>query len=120
MDEPSLALHYPAPRSYPAKLDRVVDGDTVVLDIDVGFDLYVKAKCRLARINSPELTTAAGVLAKHELAVMFSKLVNGECKVSVPGRDKYGRWLADIYGDNGGYCLNDLMVEKGHAVYAQY
>ena len=87
-----------------------------MLDIDVGFDLFVKARCRLARINAPELTTTAGVLAKGKLIEMLGPW-QGECLAEITGRDKYGRWLANVYGDNGGYCVNDLLVKEGYATY---
>lgn len=111
-----LELSYPKPRSYQAKVDRTIDGDTVVLDVDVGFDLTVKAKCRLARIKAPELKDPGGYESMMRLKTMLEQSA-GEVRVEVRGREKYGRWLSDLYVSSG-ICINDLLVKEGFAVYA--
>lgn len=84
---------------YAANLKRVVDGDTVVLDMDLGFTVNVEVTFRLLGINAPELkgaTKAAGQASKNELERLLSLgslVVRSEKPLST---DKYGRWLAHI------------------------
>lgn len=85
--------------TYWASADRVVDGDTVDLRIDLGFRIEHIVKCRIAGINAPEIRTDAGLKAAAELARL---LVASKPKLKVVsskpfgGGDKYGRWLASI------------------------
>jgi micrococcal nuclease len=106
---------------YAAKLLRVVDGDTIDVSIDLGFSISIKQRVRLARINTPETRTkdpiekAAGIAAseflKGFLAVNHNSLI---IRTQVDKRGKFGRVLGEVFAD--GYCVNDLMLEKGHAV----
>jgi micrococcal nuclease len=112
----TLELAYPVPRSYPAKMDRVVDGDTVVLDVDVGFDVWIKAKCRLARINAPEMREEAGYKSLLRLREMVAQVGDNVWRAEIVGRDKYGRWLLNLYV-SGGTCINDMLVKEGFAVH---
>lgn len=92
------------------KLVRVIDGDTVELDIDLGFHIHVIEKFRLSRIDTPEMNTDAGKQAKIEITVMLQAPMT----IASTGQDKYGRWLAEIYVGN--VNVNDWMVENGFAV----
>jgi micrococcal nuclease len=99
---------------YQAKLVRIVDGDTVVLDVDLGFHVTIQEKFRLAGINAPEIDTAEGRDAKKFIAAHLdgSPLV---IRTEKPLRqEKYGRWLATILV--GEVSVNELMVQSGHAV----
>lgn len=98
---------------YAATLKRVVDGDTVFLTINLGFNITVTEKFRLAKINAPEMSTDEGKIAK---SFIESKLPIAENALIVQtGKtDKYGRWLATIMVD--GVNINDLMISSGHAV----
>ena len=77
-------------REYPATVVRVIDGDTVELDVDVGFRSRYRDKFRLAGINAPEGKTEAGA--------RLSDLLHPGSEVVVTSfkPEKYGRWLADI------------------------
>lgn len=98
--------------TYKAKLVRVLDGDTAVFDIDLGFYLTTRLPVRLMGINAPELNQAGGQDAKVHLTMLLS---DGEFVLkSYKPRDKYGRYLAVIYKD--GINLNQLMVADKHAV----
>lgn len=102
---------------YAAKLVRVIDGDTVVMDLDLGFNEWrVGQPYRLARINAPEMPTAAGVASKEALAQRVNGV--GAFVVATSKADKYGRWLAELYADNAN--VNDWLVANGHAVYRTY
>lgn len=107
--------------TYAARLIRVIDGDTVRLDLDLGFyEWRHDQSYRLLRINAPEMGTPAGVEAKValELFITGKKLVAHTEK-----SDHFGRFLADITAtDSAGVETNvsDYMVGSGHAVYKTY
>lgn len=99
---------------YQAVIQRVIDGDTVVADIDLGFGVWQHVTCRLLGINAPEMSTAAGVTAKSALA----SLVQGrklEVRSSKDRRDKYGRYLLTIMMDET-TSVNDWLVSQKYAV----
>jgi micrococcal nuclease len=91
--------------TYKAKLNRVVDGDTVNLTIDLGFRLTYTANCRLAGINSPEMNTDEGKVSKVALIQMLSQ----EFTIESTGLDKYGRPVVKIGN------INDKMIQNGYA-----
>jgi micrococcal nuclease len=98
---------------YTARLIRIVDGDTVELDIDLGFDVHQRHAVRLAGVNAPEHNTPDGAaatawltqaLGNHPLVIRTHK----------DQAEKYGRYLATIWvGDTN---INDALVAAGHAV----
>lgn len=99
---------------YKATLVRVVDGDTVVLDIDLGFGVWKHGeRCRLAGIDAPEIPTSEGYTAADALAhkLTVSGLVAFTKKDS---QDKYGRYLVTIFV--GGENVNEWMVNNHYAV----
>lgn len=106
--------------NYFATVERVIDGDTVVVVIDLGFSLYIKQVVRLYGINAPEVVGAskpAGLTSKGWLEMMlpYGKMITIE---SVKPKDKYGRYLAVIHCD--GVNINDMAVAEGHAEPAKY
>jgi len=104
---------------YRAKLVRVVDGDTVDLDIDLGFHIHTHERVRLTGINTPELHSPLETeRVKAKAAAEFlTTLLGGELvvKTSRDSQEKYGRFLARLYSTSG-VCANDEMVKSGHAV----
>ena len=116
---------------YKAELIRVVDGDTVELMIDLGFDTSRKERFRLYGIDAPEMNTAAGKAAKawlwgalQPLEAIYVQTIQLSTKAK---RDKYGRFLAVLYGDLGDLranlppktlaveSINAKMIAEGHA-----
>jgi micrococcal nuclease len=98
---------------YKAELVRVVDGDTVDLIIDLGFDTSRRERFRLYGIDAPELRTAAGKEAKAwledalmPLEAIYVQTIQHKTKAK---RDKYGRFLAVLYSDLGDIDANRLM-----------
>jgi len=88
---------------YKAALVRVVDGDTVDLIIDMGFDTFRRERFRLYGIDAPEMNTAAGKEAKkwlwealQPLEAIYVQTVQLETKAK---RDKYGRFLSVLFSD---------------------
>ena len=105
---------------YRAELDRVVDGDTIDVVLDLGFDLHLKARIRCVGINAPESRTRDLVEKQKGLeAKRFVEDWLGNCdtiivQTQLDKKGKFGRILGNILNADGA-CLNDEMVSLGHA-----
>ena len=108
---------------YKFELDRVVDGDTIDVDIALGFDVMLKKqRIRLYGMNTPESRTRDLEEKKYGLAAkarLKELLENGETlsirtAIDKKARGKYGRILGTIFADE--VNLNDLLIEEGHAI----
>ncbi len=99
------------------RVERIVDGDTVDLWINLGFSTFVKKRVRLYGINTPESRTrdleekARGKAATRH---MEGLLECGTCDLDSHELGKYGRVLGTLWVD--GVDLNQKMIEDGHAV----
>jgi len=103
--------------SYTATLLRVIDADTVVLDLDLGFKLWRRNESyRLGRIDAPELPTEGGIAARSALVLELTTARS--LSVTTARADKFGRWLVELIAD--GRNINDWLVSTGHAVYRTY
>jgi micrococcal nuclease len=98
---------------YKAELILAVDGDTVELIIDLGFDTSRRERFRLYGIDAPEMNTLAGKAAKawlretlQALETIYVQTIQLSTKAK---RDKYGRFLAVLYDDLGDIDANRLM-----------
>lgn len=106
--------------TYKAKLIKIVDCDTIDINLDLGFEIYKKARCRLAGINAPELRTAEGKAAKQFLVDTIP--LGSDIIIESKKYDKYGRSLAVVYYNNDSenksflININNLIVEKGFAI----
>lgn len=98
---------------YKATVTKVKDGDTLVLDIDLGFSIIYKNQVvRLARINTPETSTTEGLTVKDIVTkLLLNKIV--VIKTTKDKKDKYGRYLAEVYVD--GLNINDYLLENNYA-----
>jgi micrococcal nuclease len=102
---------------YKALVLRVVDGDTISVAIDLGFNLVLQTKIRLAGIDAAELrdkTTSEKALAAKKYAE--ERLLNKEVILKSLKTEKYGRYLAFIYFEGEKESFNDKMVREGFAV----
>ena len=103
--------------TYKAKLDIVVDGDTVDANINLGFDITIHKRIRLTGIDTPESRTRdleekkRGLAAKNRLIELLG---NGEFILESREVGKFGRVLGTIHV--GKSNINDQLVEEGHAV----
>ncbi len=97
---------------YRARLERVVDGDTVYLTVDLGFRATMSLAIRLAGIDAPERYKDGGPEATAWLRAM---LVDRDLLLESAKGDKYGRWLGTIYHVNEPVSINSSMIEAGHA-----
>jgi len=102
---------------YNAHVVAVYDGDTITVDIDLGFNIIMKnQKIRLSGIDTPELRKEereAGLISRDWLRekILDKKIV---IKTYKDKTEKYGRWLADIYIDD--IFINEIMLQEGLAV----
>jgi micrococcal nuclease len=108
---------------YNATIINVVDGDTVDVRIDLGFYTHTEQRMRLNGIDTKELNSQ--ILEERELAkaakILVQKYLNKGCTVVSYKKDKYGRFLADIYIKNeegvpSGTSLNNELIASGLAV----
>ena len=103
---------------YNATVDRVVDGDTIDVTIDLGFNIWVKERLRLYGLNTPETRTKD--LEEKERGLKAKKYVEnqvnsngGQIQVLSLGKGKDGRVLAEIWvGKNN---INELLIANNHA-----
>lgn len=107
-----------------AKIVRIIDGDTVILSLQLGFTVSVEVTVRLYGINAPEskgATKAAGLASANQLR----QLLPCGCDVRIETlkiKEKYGRYLARIWRADAPAeaCVNDLMIRDGFAIAATY
>jgi micrococcal nuclease len=108
----------PEPFVYNCTLDRVIDGDTVDVDIDLGFGVWLKKqRVRLNGIDTPESRTRD--LAEKKLGLeakaRLQELCIGDFKVKSLGKGKYGRILGIPYTHEG-KDICQMLIDEGHAV----
>ena len=106
---------------YKCKIDRVVDGDTVDVDIDLGFGVWMrKQRIRMYGIDTPESRTSDKVekvygKAATEFLVKWTNAGDLTLKTFKDGKGKFGRILGELwYG--GEHNINQLLVDNHHAV----
>lgn len=106
---------------YRATVVRVIDGDTVDLQIDVGFKMTAIQRCRLLRINAPEMkgeTREAGERSKSYLQSLLTLRQRDTLLVRTEKDDAFGRYLAELLvtEDDGTVLnVNQAMLDSGHA-----
>jgi micrococcal nuclease len=101
---------------------NVVDGDTIDVVIDLGFDISFSSRVRLAGIDTPESRTkdlkekALGLESKEYLKKKLEAATNIVIRTEkVNSSEKYGRILAWLYVDGETRSVNHEMIEKGYA-----
>ena len=99
-------------RTYPARLVRVVDGDTLDLEVDLGFRVWARQRFRLVGLDCPEARTPAGDLATAFTTHWLDEHAQG-LEVESQREDVYARWLGVVRC--GGENLNAALVAAGHA-----
>lgn len=104
------------------KITGVVDGDTIDVDIDLGFSVSFSQRVRLAGIDTPESRTtdkmekALGLEAKEYLKSKIKDAKEIVIKTEKPdSSEKYGRILGWLYVDGNTISVNDQMIEDGYA-----
>lgn len=104
------------------KVYKIVDGDTIDVDIDLGFNVSFFQRVRLAGIDTPESRTtnknekALGLEAKKKLAEYLSSATNIVIKTEKPdSTEKYGRILGWLYIDGKEESINQTLIASGYA-----
>ena len=111
---------------YRAKLDRVVDGDTVDALIDVGFDIWFKKRIRFMGLDTWESRTRdleekkLGKLAKERTRQLLEDVSNksGYFRLKSHGLGKYGRVLGELFimdKDGNQWNVNKTLIAEGHS-----
>ena len=108
------------------ELNRVLDGDTIDVTIDLGFELFKKERVRIAGVDTPEKRTknleekALGLDATNWLKDKLEGAISGDDDLIirtelVGGVGKYGRLLGWCYIGDDTVSLNEQMIEEGYA-----
>ena len=107
---------------YVRKVENVVDGDTIDVLIDLGFDILFASRVRLAGIDTPESRTkdlkekALGLESKEYLKKALKDAKSVVIKTEkMDSSEKYGRILGWIYINDETVSLNDMMINDGYA-----
>ena len=107
-------------------IDKVLDGDTIDVTIDLGFDLFKKERVRIAGVDTPEKRTrnleekALGIDATEWLKDKLEGAINGDDDLIIRteldgGVGKYGRLLGWLYIGDATVSLNEKMIDEGYA-----
>ena len=108
------------------KINKVVDGDTIDVTIDLGFDLAKKERVRIAGIDTPEKRTrdleekALGLDATAWMKKHLEETIKGDDELTIRtelkgGMGKYGRLLGWLYVGESDVSLNEQMIAEGYA-----
>jgi micrococcal nuclease len=107
---------------YVRKVENVVDGDTIDVLIDLGFDILFQSRVRLAGIDTPESRTkdlkekALGLESKEYLKKALKDAKSVVIKTEkMDSSEKYGRILGWVYVNGDTVSLNDMMINDGYA-----
>ena len=107
---------------YVRKVENVVDGDTIDVLIDLGFDILFQSRVRLAGIDTPESRTkdlrekALGLESKEYLKKALKDAKSVIIKTEkMDSSEKYGRILGWVYVNGDTISLNDMMINDGYA-----
>ena len=108
------------------EINRVLDGDTIDVTIDLGFDLFKKERVRVAGVDTPEKRTrnleekALGIDATNWLKKELEDVLAGDDELIVRtelhgGVGKYGRLIGWLYVGDEPVSLNEQMITQGYA-----
>ena len=108
------------------KVNRVVDGDTIDVTIDLGFDLSKKERVRIAGVDTPEKRTRdkeekeLGIDATEWLKYQLNDVIKSDDELVirtelVGGVGKYGRLLGWLYVGESNVSINEQMISQGYA-----
>jgi len=108
------------------EINRVVDGDTIDVTIDLGFELYKKERVRVAGVDTPEKRTrnleekALAIDATKKKKKQLEDTINGDDELIIRtelkgGVGKYGRLLGWLYVGDEEVSINEQMIDEGYA-----
>ena len=106
---------------YRAKVTRIIDGDTIDVDVDLGFDVWVKNRIRFMGVDAWESRTrnkeekVKGLAAKAYVKDLLENSDDGKFSIISHGVGKYGRVLGELFVKGHDKSVNELLKENGHA-----
>lgn len=107
---------------YKVRVNEVIDGDTIDVTIDLGFDIFTNKRIRLAGVDCPESRTTdlhekkLGTEAKEYLKQLVGNAGNVVVKtLATDMYEKYGRVLGKVYIESSAISVNDLLISHGYA-----
>ena len=124
------AVRPPSRKSYynfrVVSVDKVIDGDTIDVTMDLGFDLYKSERVRIAGVDTPEKRTkdleekALGLDATNWMKEKLESAIDGDDELTIRtelkgGVGKYGRLLGWLYIGDAELSLNQQMIDEGYA-----
>ncbi|MBI5149590.1 MAG: thermonuclease family protein, partial [Candidatus Omnitrophica bacterium] len=111
--------------TYTASIDRVIDGDTLLALVEVGFRIIVRDRLRLRGIDCPEVGTPEGDRAKRFVEKLLPAGATIVLKSHKDRTDQHGRFVVDVFYKQGiedaraiikdGMYLNQELLDKGYA-----
>ena len=104
-------------RYFNVEILRVIDGDTVEANVDLGFHVSFKSRFRLLACNTPERRKAT--MVEFHAATQFTQewcdSHAGDIEIETMEKDSFGRWLAVLRCQTDGEYLNKRLIEEGHS-----
>lgn len=104
-------------RYFNVDIVRVIDGDTIEADVDLGFGISYRSKYRLLGVNTPERRKAT--MVEFHAATNFTRQWcndhEGHIEIETMKKDSFGRWLALISCQETGEYLNQMLINEGHS-----
>lgn len=108
--------------TYSAELRRVVDGDTLVFELDCGFNLFRRTTIRLLGIDTAETYGVSHDSAEYQTGMKHKEFVEdwlnqaNSLTVRTDEKGKFGRWLGEVFNEDN-ESLNDRLVDEFDVVY---
>ena len=100
----------PALYGYRAEVVRWIDGDTVELTVDVGFKMSMRDHFRLMGVDTPERGRPGAAEAKARMNELAP--AGAQVTVATHAKDKYGRWLAEVFTAAGDSSVNVVLIDE--------
>lgn len=95
--------------TYPASLVRVINADTLEVNLDLGLGLISRQRLQLLRVNAPEDGQPGAAEAAAFVANFLTSRYHADITVTVHNQDSFGRWLSEVSVDNR--SLNDALAQ---------
>jgi micrococcal nuclease len=106
---------------YKAEVTKVIDGDTFISRVELGFDVMKNVTIRLAKINAPEIKGPDSIAARKAKDYLTKKLLGKTIYFNSKAYDKYHRSIAIVYlSATDTATINNDLVRKGFAKYQSY
>ena len=97
--------------TFPIRVLRVIDGDTLEIEADLSFGLYFVKSLRVAHVDTPEMHGPKKEAAQKAKVFAREFCLSGPCEIRNPTVDKYGRILSDVWCS--GKSLSEALLKAG-------